>query len=141
MTHLDLLPPFICRAKAHHGRSGKRVHRDLGLSYTEIAERSGLHRVTVIRISKLTSWDSVPINTAFRFAAACGVNLLRIDGHLVRRAKRWRSSDETVNRLMTKWLSELAAFSRELSECEASGRLASLPLIPLPGLSRRKSRS
>lgn len=141
MTRLDLFPPFICRAKAFHGRDGKRVHRDLGLSYTEIAKRSGLHRVTVIRISKLTSWDTVPMLTAFRFAAACGVDLLKIDGHLIRRAKRWRSSNETIDRLTTKWLAELAEFSTALKQQQESGQTAVVPLLPRPGSSRRKSRS
>ena len=67
-------PPYLCRLIAIvPGRGAKPARR---IPEAEIIARSGLSRSTVVRLSYSKSWANVPMATASRFAAACGVNLL-----------------------------------------------------------------
>ena len=71
MTWLDQFnrfPPKFCRLYAHN--------RERPLSHEEIARRAGICRSYVVKLSRLNSWNRVPMETAFKFASACGVNLL-----------------------------------------------------------------
>lgn len=70
LTKLNSCPPFLCRilARKNRGRAG--------LSHDELAERSGLARSTIAALSFKTSWEGIPVDTADRFAQACGVNHL-----------------------------------------------------------------
>lgn len=70
------LPPFVCRLIARD-RSGLHA-----LSHSDLAKLSGLPRSSVADISRLTSWEGVPMDVADRFASACGVNLTRPARHL-----------------------------------------------------------
>jgi len=53
-------------------RRGRRM-----LSHDDLAEISGLHKATIQRLSLLTSWRGVTVDTMERFSSACGVNLLQ----------------------------------------------------------------
>ena len=46
------------------------------MSNLDIAQKSGLSRATVDRISQLDRWDSLRVGTVQRFSIACGVDLL-----------------------------------------------------------------
>lgn len=61
---------MLCRFVARKKR-GK-----VPMSNHDIAYISGLARCTVSKLSQLTSWRTVPVETAFKFSMACGVNLL-----------------------------------------------------------------
>lgn len=54
------------------GRGGKPPKR---IPESEIVARSGLSRRTVVRLSYSKSWGNAGLQTASRFAAACGVEL------------------------------------------------------------------
>jgi hypothetical protein len=49
-------------------------HRNRRLTVEEIANGSGLSVRSVIRISKLKSWDGVRVGVAAKYMAACGVD-------------------------------------------------------------------
>lgn len=68
---MNEMPPFLCRLLARR-ESGQRA-----LSHLEIAERAGLPKSTVADLSFKTSWADVRLDVASRFAAACGVDVLR----------------------------------------------------------------
>lgn len=74
LRDLDRFPPCLCVTVARDGRRS--------LPYTEIAKRAGIHRITAIRLGKLTSWRSVTVDMALRFSEACGVNLLHPSDHI-----------------------------------------------------------
>ena len=73
---LNLFPPCLCRcvARIRHGRRP--------LQRKEIAARSGLPLRKVDELSRLTSWDRVPVEEMERFSLACGVDLLRLRRHV-----------------------------------------------------------
>lgn len=73
---LNTIPPVYCRLLARYKR-GRRA-----LSSREIAEISGLDRHTVDRLSTKTSWDGVRVDTAVKFALACGVNHMKKRRHV-----------------------------------------------------------
>jgi len=66
---LDQLPPICCRLSARHNHALMPLRM--------IQDRSGLSWAKVKRISRLTTWESVKIGDAIKFAEACGVDLLR----------------------------------------------------------------
>lgn len=66
---LDQLPPICCRLAARHNHSL--------MSLRMIQDRSGLSWAKTKKISLMTTWESVTIGDAIRFAEACGVDLLR----------------------------------------------------------------
>lgn len=68
---LDRVPPYLCRLMATT-RWGRK-----GLSHDELAHRSGLTKSTISRLSRLTTWRNITLDTVQRFADACGVDLLR----------------------------------------------------------------
>lgn len=70
------VPPFVCRLIARK-KSGFHA-----LSHSDISKISGIPRSSVADLSRLTSWDGIPIDVADRFASACGVNLTRPRQHL-----------------------------------------------------------
>jgi hypothetical protein len=45
------------------------------MSYSDIADVSGLDRSTVIRISGRSTWRGMKVDTVQRFSLACGINL------------------------------------------------------------------
>lgn len=49
--------------------------KGVALSHEQIAERSGLSRSTVQRLSGRKDWSGVGIATAFAFTEACGIEL------------------------------------------------------------------
>lgn len=62
------------------------------LSSQEIVERSGLGYRVVMRLSRLRTWDDVPIGVAVKFASACGVDLLnqkRCKAFFCRKGGKW----------------------------------------------------
>lgn len=48
---------------------------NVAITTKQISERSGLHPRTVAKISRMTTWATVPIDMADRFIRACGVSL------------------------------------------------------------------
>lgn len=70
LTMLDRFPPFLCRLIArNNGKGGTRKPLD----NSEIARRSGLTVEKVASISKLPSWETVPVGICDRFRKACGI--------------------------------------------------------------------
>ena len=65
---LNKYPPVYVRLYAKE-RSGSRMH--CALSDQEIAIRGNLPLDSVVRISKLTSWESVLIGDAEKFCKGC----------------------------------------------------------------------
>lgn len=65
---VDRFPPCLCRLLARRGNGL--------MSSSELARRSGLSKSYVAHLSLQPTWGPVPIETAEKFAAACGVNLL-----------------------------------------------------------------
>lgn len=87
MTILDIaekFPPCVCRylARKNHGHKPMTVR--------DIAEKSGLGKSTVAKLSLLRTWKGVSIDTVVSFSLACGVDLLnphKVTEYL-RRSKR-----------------------------------------------------
>jgi len=100
-TPLDKTPPFICRLMARNDR------RTAPLSVREISQRSGLHQRQVKRLSNLHSWQTVRVDVAFRFASACGVNLLR--PRVAGRKLDWTPRLATHQRALERWLDSITA--------------------------------
>jgi len=69
-------------ARSHHGWRG--------LSHAALAERAGLARSTVAKISKRRTWAGLTIEVIDRFAFACGVDVLhpREAARLIRSRKK-----------------------------------------------------
>lgn len=69
---LKRFPPIVIRilARARQPKGGIRALTDV-----EIAQVSGLTLPEVARISRLTSWDRVPIGTLLAFCRGCGADL------------------------------------------------------------------
>ena len=65
---LNQLPPSLCRLVAHN--------RKRPLSHQDIANASGLAKSTVVKISQMDRWDSLPLCTIEAFSKACGVNFM-----------------------------------------------------------------
>lgn len=57
------------------------------MSAADLAEKSGLDRSTITKLSHLTSWEHCTLDTILRFSEACGVDLLR-PARAVRALKR-----------------------------------------------------
>lgn len=72
---LDRCPPFLLRIMAIIPARGVRKARRL--PQAEIIRRSGLSRRVVTRLSYVKSWKGIKLETASRFAAACGVDLTK----------------------------------------------------------------
>lgn len=72
LERCDRLPPYLVRLVA---RSASK--RGVPLTLHQIAAASGIPYRTVRRLSRQRSWGNVPIATADKFAAACGVNLMK----------------------------------------------------------------
>lgn len=71
---LDRVPPFVCRMIAIiPGRGGRPTRR---LPESQIVKVSGLPRRTIVRLSYSKTWANISLDTASKFAAGCGVNLL-----------------------------------------------------------------
>lgn len=68
-TRLSKVPPFVCAVIA----SNRRRKFD----HAVIAARSGLSLRMVQRLAAQIGWDNVKLGVASRYAAACGVDLLR----------------------------------------------------------------
>ena len=66
---LSRMPPCLCAAVAS-GRKGR-------LSPREISIKSGIPLRSVERLSSQVSWENVKMGVAWRFADACGVDLVR----------------------------------------------------------------
>ena len=81
MSHFDQLPPALCRLLAAKNRGRKP------LSTRAIADKSGLSKSVVDKVSKLTTWDDVSVSTMLRFTQACGVDILHIKS-TIRRIRR-----------------------------------------------------
>lgn len=68
------MPPYAVRLLAReHNRS---------LTAAQIAQRSGLSKTIVWRISNLDNWLPITVEQQCRFTAACGVDLLHLREHL-----------------------------------------------------------
>lgn len=80
MTHtllefLDQFPPIMVRVMAH-------TKAGYPFSIEDIARISGLPLHTVRRVSRLDTWDKIPVGVASKFMKACGLDPCH--------AKRWR---------------------------------------------------
>ena len=62
LKYANRITPYACRLL-----SGKEVK--------DIANGSGMSVSTVIRLSKLHSWESVDVGTASRFMEGCGIDI------------------------------------------------------------------
>ncbi len=69
LAKVDRLPPFVVRLMARK-KNGREP-----LSYTEIANASGVKRSRVATILVAKTWKGVPIDVADNIATACGVDL------------------------------------------------------------------
>ena len=70
-------PPILVRMAAfqrRRGHYGSKLKRKL---MAELIAQSGLPRRTFQRIAYSQSWDKIPFASVSKFAAACGVDLLR----------------------------------------------------------------
>lgn len=98
LEKLNRFPPFVCRLVA------RKLHGREALSEREIAERSGLSRKHVRTLSHARTWDNIPLATADRFAAGCGVNLAIPWRHVewLKRRKKiaWRGKEAMVSKLL-----------------------------------------
>lgn len=63
------MPPMLVRALARQGHGLKPM------SNLDIAEASGLSTNTIVRLSRLRTWDDVTVRVLDGFSRACGVNL------------------------------------------------------------------
>lgn len=66
---LNRIPPFAYRLIA--------ARHSIAIGPDEIAERSGLSRSTVQRVSELKTWAGVKIEVAERFVRGCGFSIHR----------------------------------------------------------------
>jgi hypothetical protein len=102
---LDEFPPVVCRLVAR-----KAGRRGGSLSHTELANRSGLERSTVAKLSQQPTWGDCSLVTIEKFSTACGVNLLhtsRQKDFLKRRLK------EHIKNGNTKYLIRLLAIIKQ----------------------------
>jgi len=70
LDKLTALPPYKLRLLARH----KWKRRPM--TSQQIADRSGLTKMTVQRLSRCRSWNKITVETMLRFSAACGVEML-----------------------------------------------------------------
>lgn len=85
-----------------------RDHRQ-SMTVDAIASRCGLSNRSVIRLSKLHSWDSVRVGVALRFMSACGVDPLHTK-QLCALLRRTRGSMPWIKRKASrKYLAQVAA--------------------------------
>lgn len=96
MTPLDRYPPFLCRAAA------RDATRTRAMTVHEIAVAAGLNERTIKRLSKRVSWTGVDVDVAFRFAAACGIDLLRLT-RVTRRKVTWTNRLAMHPELIAQW--------------------------------------
>jgi hypothetical protein len=82
LEHANQIPPFICRFIARKREQQGDRRPLVPLSHRDIAQRAGLPRQSVADLSRRLSWEGVPLDVADRFAAACGVNLMKPGNHL-----------------------------------------------------------
>ena len=83
LKFLDRWPPFLVYALARkHYRGGSNSHARR-LTIKEIAERSGMHRRKIYRLSNRLTWSGIPPERIDAFASACGFNFWDT------RAQRW----------------------------------------------------
>lgn len=75
LQRLDRFPPCLCRVIARDGRGRP-------LTSHEIAERGGISRTQVDRISRLTTWATVPIGTADAYLSGCRINPFQMRRHV-----------------------------------------------------------
>lgn len=68
-------PPCWYRSVAHDERGNPLTSR-------QIAERGGISRTQVDRISQLTSWETVPIGTADKYIYGTRINPFRLKRHI-----------------------------------------------------------
>lgn len=70
LQKFERIPPCMCRllARKRHGRAG--------MTHADISRQSGLSVSMVGWLSLRTSWKGIPIDTAVKFAMACGINHL-----------------------------------------------------------------
>lgn len=80
---LNRISPKICRLVARKNRGQNPM------SHSDVAKASGLARCTVIAISKLDRWDTLPLSSICAFSRACGVDLLNQRGSMLI-ATRWK---------------------------------------------------
>lgn len=80
------IPPYVCRILARKANGQKPM------SSAEIAERSGLSRAHVSKLSKAQTWSTVTMDVADRFATACGVDLAKPN-----RTLKWMRSATLVH--------------------------------------------
>lgn len=69
----------------------------------DIARASGLSKSYVVKISALSKWDSLPLDTIEAFSIACGVDLLRTSDQVDfwrRRKKAYLENATTAQRKM-----------------------------------------
>lgn len=96
MTPLDRYPPFLCRAAA------RDASRTRAMTVHEIAVASGLNERTIKRLSNRVSWSGVDVDVAFRFAAACGIDLLKLP-QISRRKVTWTNRLALRPDLIVQW--------------------------------------
>lgn len=95
----DACPPSLCRLLARNNR------REKALTVAQIAAASGLNARTVKRLSNRSSWDGVTVETAFAFASACGVNLMKMS--VSRRKFTWTNRLHTHGAAIESWLTAM----------------------------------
>ncbi|HYE32128.1 MAG TPA: hypothetical protein VEH27_11915 [Methylomirabilota bacterium] len=89
IARLDKFPPVLCRLAARKN-NGRRA-----LTNEEIAKAAGLSKKCVDRLSVKATWSGVDVETASKFAAGCGVDLLhpRRQKDFLRRRKKSHFED------------------------------------------------
>src|SRR6185436_4902830 len=85
LGRLNEFPPRLCRAMALTNRGHQ------AMSHKEVAEKAGLSKERIIRLSKLEKWDTVPIGEAQRYARACGLQLHRLRSDVYLRMRRFKA--------------------------------------------------
>lgn len=76
LARLNKFPPCLCRLVARKDGGMKLM------SNRDIAARAGLSKSSVIKISRLERWDTLPLKTVESFSRACGVDLLQPSRHI-----------------------------------------------------------
>lgn len=70
-TKIDRFPPVVCRLLARTKTRGAGVKP---MADAEIALLAGMTVSQVASLSRLTSWEDVPVKTLRAFSTACGVD-------------------------------------------------------------------
>lgn len=125
LEKINRCPPAVCRLLARtRSRNTQRV-----LSNRELAQRSGLHHCTIIKLSRMLKWDGVTHRTYDRFTAACGVDPLKLAKALrpfkYTRLTYWVNGSASQQRMIQRILNDIKGSRATASAGSSNGHAVS----------------